>query len=289
MARTILSRFYSNILRNKANAQAEFVEAAKALAAFFTLWRSAQSNSGLPEVYKDILRGHKDRGYAALAWSGNDSDFTSANLKTYLRTELLRKVKSKSEWKAKVPINLRYDRARNVCKFALLVAAQNMIPDDLHPGLMKLSSREDELHLYLTPRMWASETTKTVEHIAPQTHSLGWDISLYENEAFHEIGNLTLLPEDLNQLLGNHTWRTKWVYFKYITLKQSVEIDVIEKEYGIKLNRSALKVLDKTKYIEHITPIITVDINGQWDHNIVKARTGRVADILWETLFGWLN
>ncbi len=44
MAHTILSRFYAQILRKKAGAELEFALACRAVAAFFTLWRSALPN-----------------------------------------------------------------------------------------------------------------------------------------------------------------------------------------------------------------------------------------------------
>ena len=51
----ILARFYSQGIEQEC--MDEFVEATKACAAFFTLWRSASSTSGLDEIYRKFFRG----------------------------------------------------------------------------------------------------------------------------------------------------------------------------------------------------------------------------------------
>lgn len=289
MSRTILSRFYSNALRNNDGAAEEFVEAAKAVAAFFTLWRAMRTNSGLPDVYKHILRGHKDRGYYSLAWTGPDKEFSATNLKKYLYSELIKKAKSKDEWLTKVPNYLTYDRAKTVCKFALLIVSQDTISDSQSPGLIKKAMRDDELHTYLTPRMWFSSTTRTLEHIAPQSKSPDWDPVLYEDEKYQVIGNLTLLPESINQILGNHSWSTKWAYLDYVTTKDDHEALDFEKRYGFKPKKRALEILEKAAYIQHLKPIVTVDKAGNWDSQMVKQRTENIANLLWDILIKWLQ
>ena len=51
MSYTILNRFYSMVIRGNNNSEHEFLEATKAIVAFFTLWRSSHSNTGLDDVY----------------------------------------------------------------------------------------------------------------------------------------------------------------------------------------------------------------------------------------------
>lgn len=289
MSRTVLSRFYSNILQEVDGAVEEFVEAAKAVAAFFVLWRSIRTNSGLPEVYKHILRGHEHRGYKALSWTGEQEAFTSTNLKEYLHSELMRKAKSKEEWKAKAPNYLRYDRAKTVCKFALLIVSQDTISDPNNKGLIKVANRKDETRNYLTPRMWFSPTTKTLEHVAPQSQNSQWDQDLYTDEMYQSIGNLTLLPENINQILGNHSWQRKWSYFDSVTTRDETGTMQFEAKYGFKPKNKVLDILKQANYIDYLKPIVSVGREGKWDRGLVKKRTENIAELLWNQLILWLR
>ena len=58
---------------------------------------------------------------------------------------------------------------------------------------------------YLNIDKWTSMDLKTIEHIAPQSNNDGmWDIELYDTntELYQTLGNLTLLPQNLNASAG---------------------------------------------------------------------------------------
>ena len=52
----ILARFYSQAVDEEATFD-EFIECVKACAAFFTLWRSTNSTSGLDDIYRKYFKG----------------------------------------------------------------------------------------------------------------------------------------------------------------------------------------------------------------------------------------
>jgi hypothetical protein len=290
MAQALLSRFYSEavITRSSASSIEEFVLTSKAIAAFFTLWRSALPNTGLDEIYRIILKGNDK--YKGLAWSSGIKA-SSVQLKAFFRDVLgddKRRIGTKEEWKSKSSVFLRYDTARTICKFVLFLVANETEPDGY--GLMKKA--KPSLHSYLNPILWKSPELKTVEHIAPQENRNNWDSNLYTTDIYQSIGNLTLLPLNLNASLGNHSWKTKYFYFQVIGKTRMEEIENLKNEaksQGIELAESTIAALQQTTYLSHIQPIVDIGYDGIWDAELVKNRTDRILDIVWDRLWEWLN
>ena len=296
MSRTILSLFYCRILEGRQNATADFVEATIAITAFFSLWRSSTSTSGLDDAYRTILRGDDDKGILPLSWSKNDTgeSLSVNNLKTYLKLLLLDRIKSESNWQLSAAVNLNYEsNIKAVCKFALFVTSNDVIPDQ-NPdskGLM-IQGRPESTKNYLVPEMW-TKNTFDVEHVAPQDRAdSGWDVDLYVDRNVHKIGNLTLLPPKINQSVGNKPWKTKWFYYRHLAEKNSSKLDELQKlaeAHDIHPQESTLDLLKKTPVNDHMAPIIEVDIDGKWDNELVQKRTKRLCKILWERLYAWLE
>ncbi|MEL6945205.1 MAG: DUF262 domain-containing protein, partial [Bacteroidota bacterium] len=122
MSITILANFYKEILRGKENSIPEFIEAIKTISAFYTLWRSAQSNSGLDNVYRQFFKGVKDEenGYELLphTWKAEQQgQFRSAELKRYFSYILKKEgIWDKENWKAKASRELNYKDASKICR-----------------------------------------------------------------------------------------------------------------------------------------------------------------------------
>ncbi|MEH2266668.1 DUF262 domain-containing protein [Nostoc sp.] len=286
MANTVLSRFYALLIRNEPNADKEFTLACKAVAAFFTLWRSALTNTGLDDVYRNLLRNK-------MSWKQDNSGLTVEALKTELIEELKKKkIGTKDEWKKKALQYLKYNNAKQVCRFALFVVAHDTIPDPIAPGLMKISRPGS--HSYLEPNKWLADDFKSIEHIAPQKSetSANWDAALYENGDYEHIGNLTLLPIEINSSAGNNSWIKKWIYYQYLAEKDNQKLDNLKqeaKQKGFNLKDSTLKLLKDTSQKSHIEPIVQLGATGKWDKDFVENRTERICDILWERMYEWLS
>lgn len=213
MANSILSRFYAQILREKPDAADEFVAACKAVAAFFTLWRSALPNTGLDDVYRQMLRADNGK----MSWQGDPAALTVSNLKFHLRTGLKDKgVDDRQDWLSKATQHLRYDTVKTVCKFVLFVTSHDTITDRDEPGLMKVGTAGS--YSYLEPGKWVSKDFKSIEHIAPQNPPDGsdWDKRLYKEFDVQRIGNLTLLPTEINSSAGNKRWLDKRIYYLHL-------------------------------------------------------------------------
>jgi hypothetical protein len=286
MANTVLSRFYALLIRNEPNADKEFTLACKAVAAFFTLWRSALTNTGLDDVYRNLLRNK-------MSWKQDNSGLTVEALKTELIEELKKKkIGTKDEWKKKALQYLKYNNAKQVCRFALFVVAHDTIPDPTAPGLMKIGRPGS--HSYLEPNKWLADDFKSIEHIAPQKSetSANWDAALYENGDYEHIGNLTLLPIEINSSAGNNSWIQKWIYYQYLAEKDNQKLDNLKqeaKQKGFNLKDSTLKLLKDTSQKSHIEPIVQLGATGKWDKDFIEKRTERICDILWERMYEWLS
>ena len=294
MADTLLSRFYALVIRGSHNSDRGFYEVAKAICAFFTLWRSIASNTGLDEVYKRILSNSKDNTIPKMSWSASVDFGDIDKLKAYFRAELKREknVDSKKSWLPKATLNLKYDSAKTVCKFGLLVSSDNTIPDKSEPGLMKRGKAGT--HPYFDHQHWISSDLKTIEHIAPQTpEGTHWDPTIYSKQLEHSIGNLTLLPTSINSSAGNKSWEEKVLYFKHLALTDTAKQGALRNEAinkGINLSEETIELLTAAKYASHVAPVVDF-ANGvnTWDTNVITKRAERICDLLWEKMWPWLN
>jgi len=290
-----LARFYSNLLNEVGDDRVdEFVQSIKATAAFFTLWRSTKSTSGLDNVYRRLMRhgGHKDDPIVEpMKWVGPQGSLNTSALKSYF-AEILRRqnIGSKDRWIARAtPGNLTYDTVKKVCRFCLFVSAHDTVPDGDHPGLMKKGTHG--CSPYLTVEKWQSNSLE-VEHVAPVQPSKEstWDTELYVVDAHQEIGNLTLLPKKVNISAGNKDWDTKRLYYQHLGLDDIERIEELRqeaKERGIEMSARTVSMLQKAKYNKHLTPVVRRG-SEKWNTEFVQKRTKRIGEIVWDRLSPWI-
>ncbi|MDR0776690.1 MAG: DUF262 domain-containing HNH endonuclease family protein [Azonexus sp.] len=291
MANSVLSRFYGRLLREKSQQAAiDFVEACKAVTAFYFLWRAAKTNSGLDDVYRKLLRaGDEDNGIPPLcALKGQDS-INIENLQKYFRLAL-DDLADRTQWLTRATQNLRYDFAKPMCKCALFLSAHDTIPDSDSPGLMKLGT--PGTHPMIDPRMWNSPDFKSIEHIAPGKGQGNWDDSLYESERFQAIGNLTLLPGEVNSSAGNSPWVVKSIYYRHLAEKDPEKLVGLAQEaekIGVVLQAHTLDLLKNSSYSHHMESIVRVPTDGKWDKDLVELRSRRICELSWSRVASWLG
>ena len=296
MAITILAIFYKEVLKGSENSIVEFISVVKTIAAFYTIWRSARSNSGLDNIYRQYFKGVEDTDKAynlpSHIWKSKTAlSFTSKELKEYFKYVLQREgLAAKKDWKIKAARELNYKDANKICRLGLIATFHETIVDEMEPGLIKQGTIGTKK--YLTLENWNSDELKTIEHVAPQTNPGYWDKLLYgENDLYQKIGNLTLLPESINKSAGNKSWAEKLLYYKHLSEKDPTrqkELANKAAEEGIKLNPSTIEKLQKSKYNDHIQSIVALGEKGQWDADFVKKRTDRILDILWDRINTWI-
>lgn len=283
----ILNRFYSQYLSGNSNAN-EFIEATKACAAFFTLWRSANTTSGLPEIYRNYFRG--ERGHN---WKNNPDVITSVNLKSYFWHKLSQNgINAKDQWKEKSKRFLNHNELKTVSKFVLFLTSHDRVADDTNPGLTVEGNNNVCPMLQLSK--WESNYCRSVEHIAPQkpptNHS--WDPDIYSNNLFHEIGNLTLLPIDINKYVDNKEWSVKYIHYCHLGERNREYLDELQnqaEQKGIRISQKAKNKLTISDFNCAIEPIIKIGYEQNWNAEIINERTNQMKDITWDKLYSWLQ
>jgi hypothetical protein len=286
MANTVLSRFFAQITRGVSQADKNFSYACKSVAAFFTIWRSALPNTGLDEVYRVLLRDY-------ISWEKGDSNLTIQFISQYFQSILTSKgIGTKAEWLNRAKVNLRYDDALTVCRFVLFIVAQDTIPDPDEKGLIKMG-RSGSTPKYLNVEQWNSNDLKSIEHVAPKNPDFrsSWDSELYDDDVFQRIGNLTLLPVDINSSLSNKGWIEKFIYYKHLAETDPENLTKLQNKAqaeGITLKESTVKLLKQTSTKQHITSLVQIGESGLWDKSLVEKRSERICSILWDRIYPWL-
>jgi hypothetical protein len=289
MSITILGSFYDDLIENRTNSLDEFVHSVKTIAAFYTLWRSSRSNAGLDDVYRAFFRGSTKRNINAHTWLG-EQKFKVSDFKIYLKNILLEEgIQNKEDWKKAATSYLKYDNVTVVCRFALFICSHDTIADITSLGLMKKGT--NNCNPYLRLSQWLSSDLKTIEHIAPETQSSSWDNDIYDDQLFHSIGNLTLMPQNINSSLSNRGWTEKLLYYQHLGNKDPEQIKKIAEEAksaGIQLKNNTTELLQSARHASHVTPIISLGSDRQWNSVIIKSRTDKMLDLLWEQLSVWI-
>lgn len=290
-----LNRYYTDLINeNNERTRDAFVQAVKATAAFFTLWRSTKSTSGLDSTYRRLMgSGGKsgDEVVSPMCWTGPEGNLDISNLKSYFQHVLSNQnIDSKESWISKARSgNLRYDVVKKVCRFCLFVSAHDTIADQEEPGLPKAGT--SGCSPYLTVQRWSSDDLQ-VEHVAPATprETSTWDEEIYKLDAQHEIGNLTLLPKGVNISASNKGWREKILYYQHLGLEDPSVIDRLRSEAAdenIDLSESTTELLREASYNKHLTPITTRS-SESWDLDFIKKRTKRINEIIWDRISPWI-
>ncbi len=290
----ILARFYSQFLDKKSSAD-EFIEASKACAAFFTLWRSANSTSGLDEIYRRFFKGSSAPVEVdEHSWKAHPKPISSNGLKQYFSEVLKnRGIYDKETWIKESERFLLYTEIKAICRFVLFIAGNDQVAHDAKPGLT-VPGKKGVCPL-LNIERWLSKDHKSLEHIAPQSPppmKNKWDEKIFSGKRAHEIGNLMLLPMDINGFVDNKEWAIKFLYYSHVGVRKQEDIDQLSekaKQKGIVLSKKATNVLSATEYNCAVEPILTLGEDGLWTANLIDQRTRQIKEIAWENLISWLK
>jgi hypothetical protein len=326
LAHTLILRFYAVATKEGASldARRDFLESCKAMAAFFTLWRSAFKGTYPDGEYRKYIRkSSRKENLDSFHWHENN-EISLSQLKAKLRDSLASKIVStviadsedsrhkqkvqkglldlelKDLWLRKAVKNLTYDNSLTVCRFALFIAAHDTIPDKSAPGLMK-PGKSNVAQPYIDPQQWGSENLATVEHIAPQRpkNKSDWDEKLYEDSEFNFIGNLTLLPQPINSSAANKSWKSKSIYYSYLAETDPDNLPLLKdkarklfQESGDHDEESHEKLcnrLEKCEFSNHIIPLVQRGENSDWSFRFVEQRSTRICEILYDRMCEWLS
>ena len=289
----VLARFFAQIQDELENAD-EFVEAVKACAAFFTLWRSANSTSGLDEIYRKFFHGSKTPVKVENHfWTSGSVGISSSDLKKYFSEVLVHKgIGDKESWIAGSQRFLLFNELKTVCRFVLFLAGHDRIANAGQGGLTSPGNKGvcDLLNL----GRWKSTDHRSLEHIAPQSPPEGhsWDSGIYSEGKVHEVGNLLLLPADINNFVDRKSWGVKYLHYCHIGSRSQEEIEAYTKqaqEKGVVINKKAIQKLSTSQFSCVVEPILQVGIDGEWDAKLIDERTRQIKEVAWGKLNAWLT
>lgn len=292
-----LSRFYDELRRaapeDTAARTSDFAEAIKATTAFSMLWRGAKGGTeNIDTLYRNIMREGEAGSIPPLAKRvGNVRGVTSlTNYRRLLRKRLLGEYPTKADWvkaASRVPI---YQHSAVVAKFLLICASHDAAPDTKDPGLIERG--RTGLASTMKTDVWRSDTTFTVEHVAPQARSNGWDANIYEpgKEAYNRLGNLTLLPRDANEYVSNRSWEHKLLLYRFFSAQTDAEADAIRAEFqpaGLAVSVAGNTILATSEYMPMCRSI--AGHAAEWDVDTIDRRSTRLAELAYDNLIGWLG
>ena len=303
MAITILAQYYMAIQNghadNRESLTDDFIEAVKAVGAYYTLWKSAQSNSLLDARYRTFFKGTKGADgqlHNTVAWLQRTEEPTVVYLKQYLREALTnneeansKEVFTKDTWLRKAKNNFGYS-SPYAAKFVLLLYGHDTIANPEYPGLAKQGVKGT--HNSLTVANWKSQDLETLEHVAPRRNDGSWDKEIYDKEIYDRIGNLILLPPNVNTSASNKGWPEKLIYYKHIGEADPTVLMKIANEasaQGITLSESTVEIMQKSAHQPHINVILGMDGIRQWDADFIEQRTDTILSITWDRLIKWIE
>ena len=290
----ILARFYGQALDKQQTTFDEFIESAKACVAFFTLWRSANSTSGLPDIYRRYFKGsNAPVKVDKHNWKKHPEQVSAKDLKQYF-LEVLKNngITDKKAWIAASERFLFYNELKTICRFMLFVSGHDRIADNESPGLTSTGTQGTCSLLKLS--QWVAKDLKSIEHVAPQNPPSAhmWDPKIYENNLVHQVGNLVLLPLDVNKYADNKNWAVKYLYYCHIGERDMAKLEQFKidaEKKGIVLSKRATKALSEVQYSCATEAVLCVGENGIWDAELIRKRTRQIKELAWEVLFSWLQ
>jgi hypothetical protein len=297
-----LLRFYKNALdaeddTERTKRTEEFTAALKATVAFSMFWRGAMGGTeNIDSHYREIMKNGikiKDKQIPPLARRVPGAFLSLENYKQMLREVLASKgrIGDKESWvkiASQTPI---YEHSKDVARFLLFAACDDSVPDPSDSGLLMRGRRG--IAPMLTLGTWENETVLSVEHIAPQSKSAGWDQAIYgdaEQEYVHRLGNLTLLPRVENGMVGNKSWIHKKKIYEMLASESQDKLDQTKaeaKKIGFKLSTSAEEILKNAKYLGLCKAI--AEQTPEWSQAFIEKRSIRLCELAWDRLSPWLS
>ena len=289
----LLTRFYQKAKFNNytSDSISEFNDVVKAVTAFFVLYRSSSLDTdGIDDIFRQLLNNK----FCFIKSSNNN--FSLNELKESLKNRLdQKKVINKDDWINKAVYIPIYVINKDIARFILL-AAEDCTDIDPQDNCLRIKGKK-ELQKFLTEDIWDSDLCSTIEHIAPQNND-NWKeehfASIYkkddnDNYPYNYIGNLTLLPGDINTSLSNKCWADKKIIYQFLSTKTIQSSDQMINQFSEDDKQSLIKIKKKhDSYIQFAEAISNCN-DCEWNEDIIIKRGKRILELTWESLEPWLS
>lgn len=285
----LLSRYHAALRFADDHEEAEqaFALAIKACAGFFALYRSAAlGTNNIDSVWREVMGSSK----FALK-NSNITDVPSiTDLQTALQSKLDRLgVLDRKSWIAQASHIPIYAASKPLTRYLLLAASNNSVCDPAFPGL--LQKAKSGVHEVFNRTGWTSNHFKTIEHIYPQkADGTGWASGISDQRLIDCIGNLTLLPGELNSSLSNKPWSVKRVMYQALssetredalTILENVSLNAAEK-----LSLTAVAAQTDT-FLPMLKSVGSVDVD--WTAEFVQVRSENLLGLAHDAVASWVG
>ncbi|MFG3078209.1 DUF262 domain-containing protein [Streptomyces sp. NPDC048225] len=298
-----LVRFYSEAVHAdegeaKTKRIVEFEKAIKAITAFTVFWRATRRGTGnIDSQYRAVMAGDSLTGMGPLArqWefpdeSKPDPTVDAELLKKELAARLTHPkhgaIPNLASFLADASALPLYSISRPLTRFLLLAAYHDTIEDPENPGL--IVQGKAGLASCFTADGWEDETHLTIEHIAPQQATSGWDQEFYsEKETVHKLGNLVLAPGAANTSLSSRPWTEKKVLYAALGAKTADEAKSILNSSGLTFAQTTEDLVAMQRYLPHLRALGQRE--DEWNPTFMDQRADVLLRLAYTRLKGWVG
>lgn len=291
----LLVRYYERAMQlGTAPAKKDFRAVVRAVAAFWTLWRSSRSTtSGIDDIHRSLIKSGLTatslKPLARSATAVNDLP-TVKEVRAALRSLLASKlnVTDSASWSSLVNAQPLYETARILARYILVCAHD----DAIHDTKAKGQAMRGAAGTWRTRSLEVWRDNYSVEHIAPQrkrSTDASYASALYDEGDINRLGNLTLLPPDLNNLVGNEPWPFKRDVFKMVSKTNPKQrVAALKKGNLYQLSAKSKALLESSEFIP-FSKFIALYPANTIDRDYVTERGRRLAALAWERLWADLS
>ena len=310
-AHSVISVFYSKLLRAQTNAVAktaagaEFVEMCEATAAFFTLYMGAQRVRFPDSDYRALFQSTAGNISFANGSINQNAAFVKAAFRTALENQKIydagNQANARHIWVDLAKENAWYSR-KAVCRFALLASAHDAAPDISAGNEGLFTNGMPNSADLLNCRVWHESSYEVIEHVATQKKpSLikfpsHFDPEIYpgNHSVVDKLGNLTLLSVQVNSSIYSE-WPDKVFYYWSLTQPESTAAGpnraALADALGIGSVPPGLSALvGASNYLSHLAPLALRGKAGlHWDAAFIANRSEHLCQRVFDKLDSWLR
>ncbi|APY85925.1 DUF262 domain-containing protein [Streptomyces alfalfae] len=299
-----LVRFYSEAVHaDEGEARekriAEFEKAIKAITAFTVFWRATRRGTGnIDSQYRAVMAGVDSltgmgplaRQWAVPGASKADPIVDAEALKKELAARLSHSkhgaIPNLPSFLADASALPLYKIARPLTRFLLLAAYHDTIEDPENPGLI-IQGKAGVASCF-TADGWDDEKHLTIEHIAPQQATSGWDEEFYsEKETVHKLGNLVLAPGAANTSLSSRPWTEKKVLYAALGASTADDAKTILNSSGFTFAQTTEDLASLSRYLPHLRALGQRE--DEWNPMFMDQRADVLLRLAYTRLKGWLG
>ena len=272
----------------------DFRTVVRAALAFWTIWRSScTTTGGIDGIHRGLIKsGLSATSLPPLARSATAVSAmpTPEEVKSALRSLLNSKleVDDALSWSSRINAQQLYETARVLARYILLCAHDDAVDDPAAPGHVVRGTKGS--WPTLTLEIWRAHYT--VEHIAPKNrrpNDSSYASELYDEADINKLGNLTLLPKNLNELLGRKHWSFKREVFRMVSMTDKNDRTAALKEGDLfRLGARSKSLLESTEFMPFCRFVATHQAEV-FDRAYVNERGKRLALLAWDRLWDDLS